>query len=179
MGLEGKITKKSRIGIYTAIGAVIVIVILISLFLLTPQTSNVPGFVPVSVLEKYTNTTLRESNVIILNENSSDIIKSERVYYNGSHGQIVITVIEYKNNSLAEKVFYHFLNSPHLASEIFGPVEYYHNFSYCVYANHLVKGYFYEGAIGYRSNIVFQIDDFNITVSNMDPIVQAQIDAMV
>jgi len=171
--------KKSKNGIYTALGAVIVIVILISIFLPTFQTNNVTGFVPVSVLEKYTNITLRESNVIILNENSSEIIKSDRVYYNGSQGQIFITISGYKNNSLAEKAFYQFLNSPHLVSEIFGPVEYYHNFSYCVYANYLIKGYFNEGAIDYLSNIVFQIDDLNITVSNMDPIVQAQINAMI
>ncbi len=172
--------KKSKIGIYTAIGAVIVIVIFISIFLLTSQTSNVHfGFVQDSVLEKYTNTTLRESSVITLNGNSSKIIKSEGVYYNGSHGQIFITISEYKNTSLAENAFYQFVHSPRLPWESCGPVEQYHGFSYVVCEIQIPGGSFHGVAIGYSSNFVFQINDMNIPVSNMDPIVQAQIDAMV
>jgi len=185
--------KKPKKTLVTAIIAIVVVVIVVVAVVLVAlpslsshsQSSPSPhfGFVSLSTVEYYANnTTFTESPIATFKSVSLayeliGFVKGERVFFNSTVGNIIITVSQFSNSS--DATGYYLSQVSYLANiQVYYPHGSYDSFIYS-YAPKSVPLNFLGEAVGHGGDFVFIIVDMGIPISNFNGLIQAQISAMV
>ncbi len=178
---------KSKRSVLIAIIAVVVVVIVVVIAVVTvlPSTSSNPhfGFVSVNIIDNIAGTTLTQTPVSnlnitlngIINTPPNSVIKEQAMEYNSTSGcSVIITVIQFSNVNGATNFYNNDINTLKNETLIYGS---YKTFDY-VYVS-VTYSSFYEGlAVGHTGQFVFAILDVDIPLSNLNNLVQDQINAM-
>ncbi len=186
--------KKPKKKLLTAIIAIVVVVIVVvAVVLITLPSSSTShplslssphfGFVSLSTVEHYANgITFTESSIttitpISLTYEIVGFVKGERVFFNSTVGNIIITVSQFSNSS--DATGYYLSQESQLATiQVYYSHGSYDSFNYS-YAPTSVPLHYEGVAVGHSGSFVFIIVDMGIPISNFNGLIQAQISAMV
>ena len=183
--------------LYSIIAVIVVVIVVVSVVVVLPYfTGPHFGFISLSTAQKFTNTTLSESEIILVNltavrnlSNSLNFtvyipIKEEVLYFNStsSTGRILIMIAQFSNNSLPLKLYSEFFDS------LYEFRNYYtSNLNNVSYSSNLTfEGFYYFYAYtfnesfgaGYKGSFFFVISNEGIHLNNFNAFMQAQISAM-
>ena len=196
-GIERKPRFRKSI-LYSIIAVIVVVIVIVSVIVVLPHfTGPRFEFISLSTAQKFTNTTLTESKVIILNlyiyyPNSTSknfyVTKNYNSLYppvlvqmvdlnstNGS-GTIYIAVYKFPSSSLSSQ-FYNGAVS-YIINSTSAPLYSEHNFTFKGFKYSFVSNLNISFGFAYKGSIFLSVLDQGILINNFNALMQAQISAM-
>ena len=186
--------------LYSIIAVTVVVIVVVSVVVVLPHfTGPKFEFIPLSTAQKFTNTTLSESKVIILNlyiyylnstsknfrltKNYNSLyppVLVQMVYLNSTNGSgtIGIAVYKFPSSSLSSQ-FYNGAVS-NIINFTSAPLDLYsgHNLTFKGFKYSFVSDLNLSFGFAYKVSIFLSVLDQGIPINNFDAFMQAQISSM-
>jgi len=186
--------------LYSIIAVTVVVIVVVSVVVVLPHfTGPKFEFISLSTAQKFTNTTLSESKVIILNlyiyypnstsknfrltKNYNSIyppVLVQMVYLNGTNGSgtIGIAVYKFPSSSLSSQVYNGAVSN--IINFTSAPLDLYsgHNLTFKGFKYSFVSDLNLSFGFAYKGSIFLSVLDQGILINNFNALMQAQISSM-